>query len=169
MAGKPFHVNPEKERPAAGADLVERFGSRVVNLLHILSIDPAPVLRLENIQRERIRLARGHADAIRVVFDEKEQREFLLFSKTDRFKKISLPSRSIADGGHNEIFFAIELNAPGDAARREQLRSGRRGHTPNVQVCIAVMRRHLTPAAPGVFLGKIFEAELTRGHAAPEH
>src|SRR5207245_6598785 len=113
---------------------------------------------LKNIQCERIRLARWHADAVGVVFDEKEQGKFLLFGETDRFKKISLPSRGIADGSYNEIFFAIELNAPGDAARGEQLRSGRRGHTPDVQVCIAVMRRHLAPAAPGVSLGEIFEA-----------
>src|SRR5207245_6828560 len=89
--------------------------------------------------------------------------------ETDRFKKISLPSRGIADGSYNEIFFAIELNAPGDAARGEQLRSGRRGHTPDVQVCIAVMRRHLAPAAPGVSLGEIFETQLAGRHAAPEH
>ena len=44
VTGEPLHLDPEKERPAAGADLVERFGCRVINLLHILSIDLAPVL-----------------------------------------------------------------------------------------------------------------------------
>ena len=31
------------------------------------------------------------------------------------------------------------------------------------------MGRHLPPAAAGVAFGKIFQAELTRGHAAPKH
>ncbi len=95
--------------------------------------------------------------------------KFFLFGETDRFKKISLPSRGVADGGYNEIFFAIELNAPGDAAGGEQLRTGRRRHTPDVQVRVAVMRRHLAPAASGISLGEIFETKLPRGHAAPEH
>src|ERR1700687_6055520 len=44
VTGEPLHVDPEKERATSGADLLERFRCRVVNLLHILSIDPAPVL-----------------------------------------------------------------------------------------------------------------------------
>src|SRR5207247_11128478 len=51
----------------------------------------------------------------------------------------------------------------------KQLRTGRRGHTPDVQVRIAVMRRHLAPTAPGVSLGEIFESQLARRHAASEH
>src|SRR5207245_2712474 len=114
-------------------------------------------------------LPRRHADAVRVVFDEKEQWKFLFFGETDRFKKISLSGGSVAYCGYDEISFAIELNTPGYAAGREQLRSGRRGHTPDVQIGIAVMRRHLAPAAPGVSLGEIFETQLAGRHAAPEH
>ena len=169
VTGEPLHLDPEKERPAAGADLVERFGCRVINLLHILSIDLAPVLWIENTQRQGVRFACGHADAVRVIFDKKEQRQFLLFGETDRFKKISLPSGGVTHCGHDQIFFAVELNAPGDPASGKQLRTGRRGHTPDVQVRIAVMRRHLAPTAPGVSLGEIFESQLARRHAASEH
>src|SRR5262249_44313539 len=71
--------------------------------------------------------------------------------------------------GHDEIFFAVQLNAPGDAARRKQLRTGRRRHAPDMQIRITVMRRHLPTAAPGVALCKIFETELARRYSAPEH
>src|SRR5207249_1082018 len=123
------------------------------NLLHVFSIYSAPVVRIENVQREGIRLARGHANPVGVVFHEKEQGKFLLFGETDRFKKISLSGGSVAYCGDDKICFAVELNAPGDAAGRQQLRSGWRRHTPDVQICIAVMRRHLAPAASRVSLG----------------
>jgi hypothetical protein len=67
-----FHLNPEKERTAAAADFLERFGRRIVNLLDVLSFDVAPVVLLENVQRERIRFPRRHADAVGVVLDKKE-------------------------------------------------------------------------------------------------
>ena len=73
MTREPFHRDPEEERPAAGANLLECFRRRVINQLYVLSFNLSPVVRLENIQSERICLARGHADAIGVVFDEKEQ------------------------------------------------------------------------------------------------
>ena len=169
MTGEPLHLDPEKEWPTTGADFVERFSCRVINLLHVFSIDSAPVVRIENVQRERVRLPRRHADAVRVVFDEKEQWKCLFFGETDRFKEISLSGGSVAYCGDHKICFAVELNAPGDAAGREQLRSGWRRHTPDVQIRIAVMRRHLPPAASRVSLGEIFKAKLTRGHTAPEY
>ena len=107
VAGEPLHLDPEEEWPVAGANLVERFRGSVVKLLHVLSVDPTPVVRLENVQRERIGLARGHADAVSVVFDEKEQRKFFLPGETNRFEKISLASCGIADRGYDEIFFAV--------------------------------------------------------------
>ena len=38
-----------------------------------------------------------------------------------------------------------------------------------MQVSIAVVRWHLAAAAAGIALGEIFEAELTRCHAAPQN
>src|SRR5439155_1884301 len=136
---------------------------------HVLPVDPTPVVRLENVQRERIGIARGHADAVGVVFDEKEQRKFLLPGETNRFEKISLASRGIADRRYDEIFFAVQLNAPGNAACGKKLRTCRGWHTPDVQLCVAVMRRHLAATAARVALREIFETELPGGHAAPEH
>src|SRR5262249_56902616 len=115
------------------------------------------------------RLARRHADAVRVVFDEKEQRQFLLLGKTDRLEKISLTRGGIADGSDDKIFLCIKLNPPCNSACRKKLRTGRRGHTPDVQVCIAVMRGHLAATTASVAFGKVFQAELARGHATPEH
>ena len=118
MTGEPFHLDPEKEWSASGANFSECFGCGIVNLLHVLAIDPSPVVRLENIQRERIGLSRRHADPIGVVFDEKEQRQLLFLGKTDRFEKIPLARRGIAYRGHDEILLAVELNAPRNSTRR---------------------------------------------------
>ena len=70
---EPFHVDPEKKWSAVSTNLFECCRRGVINLLHVLSFDPPPIVRLENIQRERVGLARGHTDAVRVVFDQKEQ------------------------------------------------------------------------------------------------
>src|SRR5947208_13982821 len=109
MTGKSFHLDPEKERPAAGANLLERLRCGVINLFHILSIDSAPVVRLENIQRERIGRARRHADAVGVVFDEKEHGKLLLLGKKDRFKKIPLASRCIDYDRHDKSNVVLTL------------------------------------------------------------
>src|SRR6266511_6154036 len=61
------------------------------------------------------------------------------------------------------------MNAPGDATRGQQLRTGRSRHTPDVQIRVAVVRRHLPAAASGVALCKIFESELARRHSAPKN
>src|SRR5215813_3776911 len=95
VARQSFHLDPEKERSAATANFLERFSCRIVNLLDVLSFDVTPVVLLENVQRERIRFARRHADAIGVVLDEKKDRKFLFFRETDCLEKISLARRGI--------------------------------------------------------------------------
>ena len=119
MTGKALHRDPEKERPATCANFLERLCGCVINLLHVLSLDSAPVVRLENVERERIVLPRRHADAVPVVFHKEEHGKFLLRGETERFKKIALACRSIANRGDHEILFAVELNAPGHATRRK--------------------------------------------------
>src|SRR5438046_2600369 len=114
-------LDPEKVRSAAGANFLERFSRRIVNLLDVLSFDVAPVLLLENIQRERVRFPRRHADAVGVVLDKKEHGKFLFFRETDCLKKISLARRGVTYRRDNDIFLSIQLNAPGDAARRKKL------------------------------------------------
>ncbi len=128
-----------------------------------------PVARLQDIERERIYFSRRTADAIGIVFDHKQHRQFLFFREADRFKEISLACGRVANCGHNEILFAIQLHAPGHAAGRQELRTGGRRHTPNVQVHVAVMRRHHAAAAARGALGKIFERELFRRHAATKN
>ena len=83
------------------------FRRGVINLLHVLSFDSTPVIRLKNIQRERVGFAGGHADAVGVVFDEKEQWKFLFFGKTNRFKKISLTRGRIAYRCHDKVLFPV--------------------------------------------------------------
>ena len=119
VAGKALHPDPEKERPASGANFFERLSRCVINLLHILTLDSAPVVRFENVECERIVLPGRHADAVAVVFHEEEHGELFLFGETERLKKISLTRCRIADRGDHEILFAVQLNAPGNATRRE--------------------------------------------------
>ena len=121
MTRQAFHLDPEKVRSAAGVNFLERFSRRIVNLLDVLSFDVAPVLLLENIQRERVRFPRRHADAVGVVLYEKEYGKLLFFRETDCLKKISLARRGVTYCRDNDIFLSIQLNAPGDAARRKKL------------------------------------------------
>ena len=116
-----FHLDPEKERSAAAANFFEGFIRRIVNLLDVLSFDLAPVVLLENVQRERIRFPRRHADAVGVVFHKKEHGKFLFFREADGLEKISLTRCGVTYCRDDDIFLSIKLNAPGDAARRKKL------------------------------------------------
>src|SRR5207244_2447204 len=81
------------------ATLLERLRRCVLSPLHVLSFDSAPVIRFENVERERIVLPRGHADAVAVVFDQEKHGKFFLLGETERLKKISLARRRIAHRG----------------------------------------------------------------------
>ena len=116
-----FHLDPEKERSAAGANFLERFSRRIVNLLDVLSFDLPPLVLLENTQRERVRFARRHTDAVGVVLHEKEHGKFLFFRETDRLEKIALARRGVTYCCDNNILLSIKLNTPGDAACRKKL------------------------------------------------
>ena len=121
MTRQAFHLDPEKERSAACANFLERFSRRIVNLLDVLSFDLAPVVLLENVQRERVSFPRRHADAVGVVLNEKEHGKFFFFGETDCLEKISLARRGVTYCRNNDIFLSIKLNAPGDTARRKKL------------------------------------------------
>src|SRR5262249_48865463 len=121
MTREALHLDPEKERSAAGANFLERFSRRIVNPLDILSFDGAPVVLLENVQRERVRLSRRHADAVGVVLDEKEHGKFLFFRETDCLEKISLARGGVTYRRDYDIFLSIKLNAPGDTTRGKKL------------------------------------------------
>src|SRR5262245_53993778 len=118
MTRQPFHLDPEKERSAAAANFLERFSRRSVNPLDVLSFNLAPLVLLANVQRERIRFPRRHADAVGVVLHKKEHRKFFFFRETDCLEEISLARRRVTYCRNNDIFLSIELNAPGDPARR---------------------------------------------------
>src|SRR4029077_3025001 len=109
------------ERSAASANFLERVGRRIVNLLDVLSFDLAPVVLLEDVQRERVRFPRRHADAVGVVLYKKEHGKFLFFRETDCLEKISLARCGVTYCRDNHIFLSIKLDAPGDAARRKKL------------------------------------------------
>src|SRR5262249_41011076 len=107
VAGKALHLNPEKEWPSSGADPFECFRGSVINLLHILSFDLAPVGRLENLKRERIVLTRRHADAVAVVFNEEKHGKHFLPGETESFKEIPLARRGVANCSHHKVFLAV--------------------------------------------------------------
>ena len=121
MAGKPFHLYPEKRRPIAGADFLYRGARRIINFLDIAAIDLLPIARLKNTECERIGFASRHADAIGVVFNDEQQRQFLFLSERNCLEEIALTCRGVADCCDHEIFFAIKLDAPGNAAGGEKL------------------------------------------------
>ena len=168
VAGEPFHFYPPKTRPAAGTHFFHRTRRRVVNSLDVFADKLGPVVRFENAEREWIYFPGRSADSVSVVFHNEQDRQFSFFGETNRFEKIALTCRRIADGGDDDIFLSIQLNAPGNSACGQELRAGGRRHTPNVKIGIAIMRRHHPTAAARFALGKIFEPQLFGRHSAPE-
>ncbi len=141
----------------------------LVDRHHVGAIELAPVVRLKNVDRERIDFAGRAADSVTVILDHEKDREFSLLRETDRFKKIALPGGGVADRGDDEVRFAIELDPPGDPAAGQKLRAGRRRHTPDVALGVAVMRRHLPAVALPFALREIIERQLRGGDPATEH
>ena len=168
VAGESLHLHPEKDRPLARAEMRDRFLAGVVNRLHVGSVDLPPVVRLEDVDRERIDLPRRAADAVGVVLDDEEDGQLLLFRETDRLEEIALAGGGIADRRDDEVPFPVELDSPGDAAGRQELRAGRRRHAPDVARGVTVMRRHLPAVALAFALREIIERQLRRGDAAAE-
>ena len=169
MAGKPLHFHPEKLRPITGTHFCYCRHSGIVNLLNIFSRELLPLVRLENAEREGIDFAGWAADAVSIVFHQKHHRQFSFFGETNRFKKIALSSCRITDGGDDNVFLAVQLHAPGHAAGGKKLRAGRSRHAPNVEVRVAVVRRHHSPAAAGVSFREVFQTQLACGHAPAQH
>ena len=121
MAGKAFHRYPEKCRAIPCADLFHRGACCVVNFLDIATIDLLPIARFKNTQCQRIGFASRHADAIGVIFDDEQERQFLFLSERNSFEEIALARRGVANRCDHEIFFAIEFNAPRDSACGQEL------------------------------------------------
>ena len=168
MTGKPLHVHPEKDRSFAGAELRDRFLPGFVDRPTSAPSIFLPVVRLKDIDRERVDLPRRAADPVAVVFDNEKHRQLLFFRKTNRLEKIALTRRGIADCGNDEVRFGVELDAPGDAAGGEELRAGRGGDAPDVSLGVAVVRGHLPAVALPFALREIIERQLARSHAAAE-
>ncbi len=169
MAGKPFHLYPQERGPFSGAQPFDLFARDVIHSLDVCPIDFDPVVRLKNAKRERIDLPRRTADAVCVVLHHEHHRQLLLFRKADRLEEITLARRRIADRRHDEIWFSIELDAPGNAAGRQELGAGGCRHAPDVAIGVTIMRRHLAPATLAFALGHIIQRELARSDAATEH
>src|SRR5207247_2159860 len=110
------HFDPEKEGPSAGTNLLKRVCCGVMNLLYVVTVDLLPIVRVKNTECERIGFASRHADAVGVIFDDEQERQCLFLSERNCFEEIALARRGIANRCDHDIFFAIELNAPGDAA-----------------------------------------------------
>ena len=146
----------------------DRFLSGLVDRRHIGPVDLLPVVRLKDIDRERIDLARRAADPVGVVLDDEKHRQLLLFRKADRFEKIALARGGVADRRDNEIRLGVEFDSPGDAAGGEELRAGWGGDTPDIALRVAVVGRHLPAVALPFALREIIERQLARGHAATE-
>src|SRR5204863_2073219 len=103
-------------RPAAGAHFFHRTRRRAVNSLDVFSGELLPLVWLKNAERERIYFPGWSADAISVVFDNEQGRQFSFFGETNRFEKIALTRRRVSDCGNDDIFLSIQLNAPGNSA-----------------------------------------------------
>ena len=139
-----------------------------MDLPDVRAIYFAPIIRLHHIQRTRVAFARGTADPVSVIFDDKQHWQFLLLRETNCLEKIALPRRRITNGGDNRGVFAIELDAPSHSAGREKLGARRGRHTPNVFLGAAVMRRHLPTVTFALRLCKIIDRQLPRTHTATE-
>src|SRR4029077_3901340 len=109
--------------PSAGAHFFHRTRRGVVNSLNIFSGDLLPLFWLKNTERERINFPGRSADAVSVVFDNEQHRQFSLFGEANRFEKIALAGGGIANRRDNDILFAIEFEAPGDSACGQELRA----------------------------------------------
>src|SRR5207249_10380116 len=103
-------------------------GGCIVKLLNVLAGYLLPFVRVENTERERIKFSGRTANAVGVVFDDKQRGQLFLFRGTDRFEEITLPSGGVAVSCDDDIFFAIQLNSPGHSATGKNLGTGRRRH-----------------------------------------
>ena len=169
VTGEPFHVDPEKGGTTACPHRLERLRTGVVDLLHVASVDLLPVVRLEHVERAGIDLPRRTADAVFVILNHEKHRQLSFLCETDGFEKIALPRRRIADRGHDDVRFAIELDAPGDAAGGQELRPGRRRNAPDFSRRVTIMRRHLPPVALSFPLREIIQRQFARRDSAAEH
>src|SRR5439155_7149892 len=123
--------------------------------MHLIDMSPVaflPIVGLQRIERQRIDFPCWSTDAISVVFDDEQHRQFLFFGETDRFEEIPLASRGVANGCDNEIFLLVEFDAPRDATGGKKFRASWRRHAPDMQFRVTVVRRHLTSAAAGAAL-----------------
>ena len=169
MAGKPLHLHPEKRWSVAGANFLHRCTRCLINFLNILAVDLLPIARLKNAEHQWIGLPCRHTDAVGVVFNDEKYGQFLFFRERNRFEEIALASRGVTDCRDDKIVSTINLNAPGNSACGEKLRTGRRRHTPDMQIRVTVMRRHLPAAASGIAFREIFKTKFARRHTASEN
>src|SRR4029434_1068204 len=151
----------EKDRPFTRAEMRDRFLPGFVDRPYVRPVYLLPVVRLKDIDRQRVDLPRRAADPVGVVLDDEKHRQLLLFRKADRFEKIALARRRVADRGDDEVRLRVELDPPGDAAGGEKLRAGRGRHAPDVTRRITVVRRHLPAVALALALREISEGQLT--------
>ena len=169
MTGEPLHLHPEKHRSIAGTDFLHRRARCLIKFFNFLPLDLLPVAGLKDSEHERICFPSRHADAIGIVFDDEKERQLFFFCERNSLVKVALTSCGVTDCRDDNIPLSIELDAPGNPACRKKLRTGWRRHTPDMQIRIAVMRRHLPAAASSVALGEIFEPELPCRHTTPEN
>src|SRR5689334_19573980 len=126
-------------RTTARPHLLHRRSRGVMNPLDIFAGELGPVIGFENPQSERIYFPGWTANAVAVVFNHEQDREFSFFRETNSFEKIALASRGVADRGHDNVLFPVQLNAPSKSTCRKKLRTSWRRHAPYVQINIAVM------------------------------
>ena len=72
MAREPLHLHPEKDRSLARAKPRDRFLPGLINRPDVAPVDMPPVVRLEDIDGQRIDHSGRTTDAVTVVLDEEE-------------------------------------------------------------------------------------------------
>src|SRR5436190_18850278 len=99
----------------------ESFRRLLIHFPNVGAVEFAPIIRLYHIKRARIDFAGGTTDAVTVVLDDKQERQFLFLRETNSFVKIALPGCSIANGRDHNSIFPIQLDSPRYPARRQKL------------------------------------------------
>jgi len=81
----------------------DRFLSGLVDRPNVRPIDPLPIVRLKDIDREWVDFARRAADPVGIVLDDEKHWQLLLFRKANRLEKIALARRGVADRRNDEV------------------------------------------------------------------
>ena len=145
-----------------GGGIVNAIQPPAIHLHHvILAHNPANVESKEMIGRRR--------NAVLVVFDHKDDGQFFLHRKCDRFIKLSLAAGGITHTGNDDRILPAELHRPSSAASGQERTTGWGADAENVALSVAVVSGHLTTTRTGVLLRKICDGQIVIGNTTCQH